>query len=242
MTIINEAAEAANLQDLVDIAAEDSPSPKPQSGVQRSKELEAAILKGDLDELMNLQIKLNKVVEKILTIKIDPDDLGLLDQETLTGLAVEQLDLKDIERLLEVRYQLRREAVFAHITEVNKAAGVPDAAWAPGKVMLPDIKRKWERTGGRSRNAVDQAGLKAALGDKTWAKVVDTIEIPAQEASEEQVLNEDKLYALLQEQPKLMKVLAEHVVAGGRTPQTLNLKAMTKDDVKEAQDAAVVSD
>lgn len=236
MTDILESVEsAANLQSLIDAAAESTPA-QSKSGVKRTAEIEAALSNSDLDELMDLQFKMNKVVERILSVKIDPDDLGLLESEVLSKLAVEQLELKDIERLLEVRYQLRRLAIFAHITEANKTLDVKDPENAPGKALLSDLGKKWVRSGGTLRSRLDREGLRKALGEKKWAKVVDKIEVPAVKAHVEEVFNEDKLYALIQDEPKLMMVLAEYVVPGGRTPQVLNLRDMTKDDYQELKE------
>lgn len=232
MTILESVEQAANLQSLIDAAAEAAPA-QSKSGVKRTAEIEAALSNSDLDELMDLQFKMNKVVERILAVKLDPDALGALDPETLSQLAVEQLELKDIERLLEVRYQLRRLAIFAHITEDNKVKEVKDPENATGKVFLVDLAKKWVRTGGTLRSRLDREGLRKALGEKKWAKVIDKIEVPATEAHVEEVFNEDKLYALIQEDTKLMMVLADHVVPGGRTPQVLNLRDMTQADYQE---------
>lgn len=230
MTIINQDLEAAaTLQALIDAEAEAMPVAA-KTGTQRSKEIQAAIDNNNVDEFMKLQAKLTTHLQQIVGNKIDLENLGLLTDEQIVSFTQELLDNKDLERLLkDVRYAMLREAFFAHITARNAAKGMANPEHTPGEVKVPALGKRIVREGGKIKATLDLGKLQEALGEK-WDQVTNTIEHPAVKAYVEQVFDEEKMLALVTENPKLMDVMAACVIPAGYGVERLRHYNLNKKD------------
>lgn len=213
MTLIDHATEeAANLQSLVEAEGEKLPV---KTGVQRSAELVAAMLTNDIDELMELQETVTGLIDKIIVNRIDPEDLGLLDEDTLQLLMSEHLDRKDMERFLEVRHKIVRAAIFAHITEANKAKGVADPEHSPGDAPVVALGKRFVREGGRLKATLDESELRTQLGEDRWEQVRKAVIVPAVPEHIEYHLDEDAMLALVKADPFVLEVFKKCIIPGG---------------------------
>jgi len=222
MTVVDHGMEeAASLQSLVEAEAQSLPA---KTGVQRSAELQTAILTNDIDELMELQESLAGLVEQIVANSIDPENLGELTDDELLSLMTEHLDRKDMERLLEVRHKIVRAAIFAHITAVNKTKGVPDPEHTPGEASVPTLGKKFVRQGGRMKAKLDPKLLRAALGEDRWEQVCKAEIVPAVAEHIEYHLDDDKLLALVKADPSVLEVFKACIVPGGYGVESLYVR------------------
>ena len=137
--LVDMSAELA-LQNLLEEAAGQQ-TYVPPTGVQRKAATAAALKQVDLDRLLDLQSKMERVIDTMLANKIDLEHLGLLTPGELYDFMVEFLDQRDVKELLEVRYKMLREAIFAHITEENRFKGLPDPENTPARSLCP----RWGR-------------------------------------------------------------------------------------------------
>lgn len=232
MTIINQDLEtAATLQSLIDAYSEALPAAA-KTGTQRSKEIQAAIDSNNVDQFMTLQQRLTGILQQIVSNNIDLDNLGALTDEQIVSFTQELLDNKDIELLGKVRYEMLREAFFAHITAMNEAKGLQNPEHTPGEVQVPALGKRVCREGGKVKATLDLEKLQTALGDK-WEQVTNTIKHPAVKAYTEQVFDEEKMLALVTEDPKLMDVMAACVKGAGYGVERLRTYNLKKDQPHE---------
>jgi hypothetical protein len=228
MTAINDALEAAaDLQSLIDVAAEETPA-ESKTGVARAREIAEALTTGDLDALMTIHSTLSSLVDQIVSNVIDPEHLGHLDDDKLYDLALEHLDRKDAERLLEVRHKLVRAAIFAHITALNEAKGVHDPAHAPGEAAIPALGKSFYREGGKLKATLNKTELETKLGSDRWGQVCKAVLVPAVPEHVEYHLDEDALLAMVKTDPAVMEIIRDCVVPGGYSPQRMVLKETKK--------------
>jgi hypothetical protein len=223
--------EAASLQSLVEVTADQIESNSSKTGVARSAEISDAIVTKNVDELMKLQDRLSSIITTIMCNEIDIDSLGLMSDDDLQSCARELVDQKDVKRLIEVRYGMLRTAFFAHITKLNEMKGTRDPQHDPGEVLIPILNKRITREGGKKIAKLDRAKLKEQLTDEQWQSIHTAHIVPAVAEHIEYELDEDKLLALVQKTPKVMSVFSDCVKISGRTPQKLNVR-----DPKEQTD------
>ena len=207
-------------------ALAESVAEKPLTGVQRAAQIRSAITSNQIDELMGLQEKLNAIVLRIVANKIDPEYLGELDEDQLYDFMLEMLDQKDVRRLLEVRYEMMREALFAHITERNRQAGVHDPEHTPGEAPVPRLGKKFTREGGRMKAILDKDKLRQQLGEKRWAQVSRTEIVAAVPEHLVTTLDEQALVTLVQQDPSVMEIFRDCVTSGGYGVARLQLREL----------------
>lgn len=212
--VLPELEEAASLQELVDAVA----VTKPPTGADRQAALAAAFKDKDLQRLKDIQENLGGMVLRILDNVIDPEEMGLLDEDQLAALMKERLDQKDLEALLKLRYALIRTRLFNHFTADAKIKGLPEPEWEPAEVEVPSLGRKFVRQGGRAKNIIDLNKLREAMGDD-WETVLHTQIIPEHV---EYTLDEKKLLKAVAKNPKLMETVRDCVVVGERTVQSFH--------------------
>lgn len=225
MTTIDDALEADSLQALMDVVTEEGSHQSLKTSVQRTEEIAKAITDGNLDELINLQSKMGTAVLRITENVLDMENLSTLSQDQLRSLMEELLDQKDIGRLLAVRYEMIRLAVFAHITEVHKQAEVHSPEWAPGEAEVPSLGKRFVREGGKVKPVLDYDKLRAKLGEEKWAQVCTTTVIPEHVETK---VEDASLFALVRKDPSAMEILRECLAPGGHTPQRFTVKPLKK--------------
>jgi len=210
-------------QALLDQAVETAPTP---SGKDRAAKIAAAITDRDVEELFALQGKMIRVIDQIVANVIDPEDLGTRSEEQLGELMIELLDQKDVKRLIEVRYQMIRAAIFAHITEENRAKSIPNPERAPGEAAVPVMGKKFTREGGKLKASLSQDKLRQALGEARWAEVTTTVTVPAVAEHTKQELDEDKILELVRKDPSVLELFRSCVTADRYTPQSFHVREL----------------
>ena len=217
-TAREELDAAAALQSLLDQFAEAAPV-EVASAKARSAAIAAAIATKDIDELLALQEKMTGIIDQIVVNTIDLDNLGTCTEDELINLMLELLDQKDVERLLKVRYQMIRAAIFAHITEVNKAKKLPDPELAPGEAAVPALGKKFTREGGRIKATLDHQALRKALGARRWRKICKVVTVPAVEEHTELVPDEDLILELVRKDASVLEIIRDCVRADTAPPR-----------------------
>lgn len=226
MTAINADLEAiSDLQSLIDVADEATPV-ETKTGVARKAEIADALDKGDLQELLDLQGMLSKLLDRILANQIP--DPGLLTEDQLVNFALEHMDRKDLERLLEVRHKTVRAAIFAHITETNRLKGLADPEHQPGEAEIPALGYKFAREGGKMKATINKSMLEAKLGPELWGQVCKAVIVPAVPEHIEHHLDEDALLALVKKDPSKLDIFRDCVTPGGYGTPRLVLKEIKK--------------
>lgn len=221
---VSDELEIGSLQELIDAAAEAVPVPSP-TGVARKAQIAAALATTNLDELIALQEKLEGVIDRILANTIDTDDEGPLTDDELYGLMLEALEQADVKRLLEIRYQMMRTRVFAHITAVHAANGVDDPEHTPGEAVVPLLGKRFVRQGGKPKATLDHQKLIDALGPERAEQVLRTVEIPARTETH---LNEDALLDLVREDPSVLELIRTCVVSDGYGVVSFHIRDLEK--------------
>lgn len=209
-TVLDEIEAADTLQGLLDQVAVEVP--ERQTGTERKAEIARAIERGDSDELIGLQEKLEGIIERILANKAITEHTGLCTPAELADLMIERLDQADVAKLVEIRYQMIRTRVFDHITEDNRAKGIDDPGHTPGQADVPALKKRFTREGGRIKNVLDQSHLRELLGEKRWAQVCRAETIPEHV---EYHLSEDALLELVRKDPKVLDLFKKCIIPGG---------------------------
>lgn len=227
MTAINDALEnISDLQSLIDVAEEETPT-EVKTGVQRTAEIAQALSVKDIKELASLQSTLESLLDQILANHIDPDSPVLTDEQ-LFSYAREHMDRKELERLLKVRHEVMRAAIFAHITEVNRAKGLPDPEHQPGEAPIPGLGKTFAREGGKMKATINKTALEAKLGKERWEQVCKAVIVPAVPEHIEYHLDDDALLALVKKDPSVMEAIRESVIPGGYGVARLVLKETKK--------------
>ena len=224
-----EVEAAAMLQSLIDEAAQGAP--KPPTGAERKAALTEAIRQSHVDKLLALQETMTGVIDRILANKIITEHLGLLTPAELYDLMTELLDENRAKELLEIRYQMIRTAIFAHITEDNRLKGLSDPEHTPGEAPVPELRKRFTREGGKAKAALDYAKLAKKLGKKRWNDVSKAVVVPAVPEHVEYVLDEERIVGLVQRDPKVLELFRECVIPGGYgTPRFYVRELKTHDD------------
>ena len=220
---------AASLQSLIDAAA--IAAPKPPTGVQRKADLAEAIRQSNIDKLMALHDKMSGIIGRIVANKDITDQLGKLSEGDLYALMEELQDEQRVKELLEIRYQSIRSAVFAHITETHRANGVDDPDHTPGEAAVPALGKKFTREGGKAKAELDKTKLAKKLAGR-WDEVCRKVVVPEHV---EYVLDEDKMIALVQSDPKVMEIFRDCVVPGKYGAARFHVRELkTNDDTDNA--------
>jgi hypothetical protein len=220
--IIPELEGVASLQALLNQAASEKATDR-STGVKRKAAHRRAIEDTDISHLLDLQDKAKLAIYQMTNNKIDLDEPHLLADPELMALMVEYLDQRDIKELLEVRYAMIREAIFAHIDKLNEADEVKDPEHAPREVPVPELNKKWTREGGRIKAGLDKDKLAELLGPERWKQVCKAIIIPEHV---EYQLDEDALVNMVSEHPETMELIRDCVIAGGYTPMSLHVREL----------------
>lgn len=213
-----------NISSLLDVLqsevlAESPPAPRGLTAAQRKDSHRAMLGSFDLDRLLEMQEKMASAIDRMTANVIDPDNPGRLTPDKAEELMAELLDQTDIKDLLEVRRELIRAAVFAHLTEEARAEGKDDPEYQPGYVPVPGLSRKFTREGGaRSAPKIDEDLLREGMGDR-WEEAYRVEVIPAQVIPEhtERTLDLEKLMELANSDPAVLEVLRKALVPGERT-------------------------
>lgn len=204
---INEALEAASLQALMqDMAEAKAPV---TSGVQRRAAHQTALENFDIDHLLSMQDKMRAAIDQMTAnlFAFDSPTTELSDTQ-LASLMRELLDQKDIKDLIDVRYQMIRTLVFAHITEKLDANGVENPEFAPGEAVVPELGKKFARETSK-KISLDEKKLHSLLGEEKWNEVCDITVVPEHV---ETSLSTEKLLKLINDNPELMEVLRDCIL------------------------------
>lgn len=215
---INE-MDTTSLQSLMESAVKPE---TPSSGVARRAAHTRALkleTSEDVEHLLNMQDKMRDFINQMTKCSFitgNPEQLTESQLELLMTTLDAQKNIKD---LLESWYQEARSAVFTHITIQLTENGVDEPEWAPGEAPVPALSRKFTRTGGRAKLALDHAKLAEKFGEERWNQVHTTKVIPERK---ETVVDEDKLVQMVANEPALLDVFKECVRVDSRTARTLN--------------------
>ena len=215
--IINEELEAAAAVQALLTAAAVTQLDKKRSTAARLEALAVAVTQQDLERLLELQDKMAKAVDTALTNTTEDDTL-ICTPERLASLMAEHIDFTDISDLLALRYQLRRDRIFAHITAMHEAAGVDDPDHAPGAIPVPEHGRKFTREGGKIKVTLAEGRLAEMLGPERAKRVFQTV------VRTETVRDDDALMELVREDPSVLEMVRECVVPGGYTPMSFHVR------------------
>lgn len=182
--------------------------------------------KFDIDKLLAMQEKMAQAIDRMTANQIDPSEPGVLSPEKAEELMIEILDQTDIKELLEVRRELIRTAVFAHITEEARREGKPEPEFVTGSVAAPALGRKFVREGGgRAAPKLDETLLREALG-AGWREVYDVEVIPEQVIPEriEYTLDPEKVMKLAEKDPKVLEALRKSLIPGERRTPSFRVR------------------
>lgn len=230
MTAINDALEQiSDLQSLIDVTEDDEVSGSAAKTAKvRKDEIASALSTKDLKELAEFQTTLSMLLDQVVANVVDPENMGLLTDEQLLNFAREHMDRKDVERLLEVRHKVVRAAIFAHITELNRAKGLADPEHQPGEVPIPGLGKSFARHGGKMKAAINKTALEAKLGKKRWEQVCKAVIVPAVPEHVEYHLDDEALLALVRKDPSVMEIFRDCIIPGGYGVARLVLKETKK--------------
>jgi hypothetical protein len=184
---------------------------------QRKAALQAALDTVDLERLIDLQDKMARAVDQILANRWD-EATELCTDEQLKALMVEHLDQTDITDLLKLRYEARRAHIFAHLTALNVVNGVDDPLHAPAEVAVPELGKKFVRQGGRPKVTLNEAKFTELIGPERAAAIFKTRTVT------ETYRDDDAIMALVAQDPSVMELLRECIVAGGHTPSSFHVR------------------
>lgn len=222
---INEALEAASLEALMDTMADEvvNPAPTP-SQASRKAAHEAAMenLDANIDHMLAMQEKMQNAANQIVGNIIDLKDSGPeLSAEALKALMIELQDAKDIANFLKTRYEkMLRPIIFAHITELLAAKGVPEPQFAAGDAPVPSLGKRFARTGGKAKTTLDFEKFAELLGEERWNQVHTTTIIPERTETK---LDEQALIKLVASDPSIMELFKQCMRVDSRTNQALNI-------------------
>jgi hypothetical protein len=180
----------------------------------------------DIDKLLTMQDKMSRAIDRMTANQIDLEEPGVLGPEKAEELMIEILEQTDIKELLEVRRELIRAAVFAHITEEARREGRSDPEFAPGSVAAPGLGKKFVREGGnRAAPTLDETMFREALG-AAWEEVYDVQVIPEQVIPEhvEYTLDPEKIMRMAEKDPQVLEALRSSLIPGSRRTPTFRIR------------------
>lgn len=201
---------------------------KKLTAAQRKDTHRAMLEKFDIDKLLEMQEKMARAIDRMTANQIDLEEPGVLTPEKAEELMIELLDQTDIKELLEVRRELIRAAVFAHITEEARRENKPEPEFVPGVIPVPSLGKKFARDGGgRAAPVLDETLFREAMG-AAWEEVYDVEVIPEQIIPEriEYTLDPDKVMKLAESDPKVLEALRKSLIPGDRRTPRFTIKNM----------------
>jgi hypothetical protein len=220
----NEELEGDQLAALLEEVGE-AAAPK-LTVAQRQQIVANAIEQKDIDQLFALQAKMADLIKQLAANgKLQPADLS---EDKLAEVLDEYLNLRELEAVYKVRYQMIRTLIFAAITDKLAANNVTDPEHSPGELPIPQRGMKFARQGGRRKVTLDKAALADKLGPKRWERVCKAVVVPAVPEHEEEQFDQDALFELVAEDPSVMELIRECAVVGGYTPSSLHVKELKK--------------
>jgi hypothetical protein len=165
-----------------------------------------AIESFDLDRLLELQAKMTAIIDTLTANELGSNEV-VLSEDKATALMAELLDENDVAELLTVRKEMIREAVFAHLDEV-------EGPNTNGSIPVPALGKRFSREGaGTGAPQVDEQRLAALLGDR-WEDACDEVFVPAQEARIERKLSVEKVLDMAQDNPEILEALRTCLAPG----------------------------
>lgn len=220
------AAHSRNLMELMETLADDivieEPSAKRLTAAQRKDAHRNMLQQFDLDKLLAMQEKMVQAIDRMTANQIDLDTPGVLTPAKAEELMAEFLDQVDIKELLEVRRDMIRAVIFAHLTEEAARAGDPEPEYAPGAVPVPALGKKFVREdGGRGAPRIDETLFREALGSG-WEQAYQVEIVPEQIIPEHvsYTLDPQKVMAMAERDPAVLEALRKSLIPGARrTPR-----------------------
>jgi len=216
-----------NLMELMESMADEivaDPGPR-RTAAQRKDSHRDMLNLFDIDKLLSMQEKMVRAIDLMTANLFDftaNGEPGLLTPAKAEELMIELLEQTDIKELLEVRRDMMRTAVFAHLTEEARRNGDSDPEYAPGSIPVPTQGKKFVReSGGRAAPRLDETLFREALGPD-WEQVYDVEVIPEQVIPErvEYTLDPTKVMALAEKNPRVLEALRQSLTPGERrTPR-----------------------
>lgn len=191
-------------------------SPRRATISHRKQVHENMISSSDLELMLEMQTKLNRLLSAVTENKLDLDDPGILGPLETEALMAEYLDERDIKELLEVRREMIRTAVFAHLTEECRREGATEPENTNRSLPVPGLGKRFVREGcGRKPPKLDEEKFKKLLGDD-WEQAYKATVV------EEQVIPEHVEYefspaavmAMAEDRPGILEVLREALIPG----------------------------
>lgn len=186
-----------------------------------------AIEEFDLDRLIALQDKMKKIIDVLTANELD-SGTAVLSAEKAQALMAEFLDVREIAELLDVRKEMIREAVFAHLDALAEARGEPDPANTNGALEVPELGKKFCREGtGYGTPVVDEQRLQALLGDR-WLDACDEEVVPEVYIPEriEYRLSVEKVLDMARRDPAVLEALRSCLVPGKRKTPRMTVRDM----------------
>jgi hypothetical protein len=220
----NEALEDDQLAELLDEVAQ-AAAPK-LTLAQREQILTNAIEQKDIDLLFALQAKMTGLIQSIAANgKLQAADLT---PDKLVEVFDEYANLRELETVYKVRYQMIRSLIFAAVTDKLAGNNVADPEHAPGELPVPARGMKFARRGGRRKVTLDKTALREKLGPERWERVCKAVIVPAVPEHEVEEFDQDALFDLVAEDASVMELIRACAVVGGYTPSSLHTEKLKK--------------
>lgn len=218
---INPELEAAAVtwQSLLDEAAPAAPAKIPTAKA-RKEALRQMIEVVDLDKFVHIQDQMTSVLDQILANAINAESEEICTDAELAAYMQEYLDSQELKDLFELRYQMIRARIFAHMTAVD---GV-----GPTEIPMPAFDKKFTREGGKTRFGLDEseAGrdkLAHLLGPERWARIIKQTVVTTYS------LDHDAIVKLVNEDPAVMEILRACVIPTPPTKTSFHVRNITQD-------------
>lgn len=191
---------------------------------QRKEQLRQAVEAFDLDRLIELQDKASSIVDLITNNELHLDgENHVLENQLVTALMKEILVEREIKELIDMRNDVIRAAIFAHLTALAEARGEEFPEHTNGSVEVPTEGKKFTREGtGQKTPILNENKLRALLGEERWEAVCDVTEVPEQviPAHTEYSVSGEKIIAAAADDPAILELVKQSLEAGGwKTPK-----------------------
>lgn len=172
----------------------------------RKEAFKRMVAENDIDGLEELETIAAGIMGRILSNSLETET-GLLTPDQSKALMEEHQDAKRIIEALQARTEQRKAAVFRHITEAKVMDGVKDPENVNGDLEVPELGLRFARQGtGYGKPTIDQAQLRALVGEDVWSKSCEVVSVPSVRFSMEKFLN----------QARSDVTLLEHLRAAGK--------------------------
>lgn len=177
----------------------------------------------DVEGLIAAGEKMAGLVDKI-TLNDLTSETGALSAGQAQSAMEEHLDSREVTEILDVRKEVRKAAVFAHIDTVLSAEGIEDPQNHNGVLEVPEAGMKFTREGaGYTDPTIDEGRLRVALGEGIWNEVCIEEEIPARI---EHKLSLAKLLDRAAAQPELYDTIGECMTMSQPKTPRLNVRKL----------------